>query len=812
MKQLSHPIKILLFFIIFQNCLFIQNNTTISYEDFENPINNETNITNTTEIDYEHVPSYFIISYLSYIIQSFLPNQDPSALLKILNETDCFINYIDIYNETHDLSDIIKIIKYSGKSFPDFGDEKSCIEIAGNSFILFTIKYDVKSPSKYNGNFKLLPFISYGYSFYGLCVKDNSSCTNQLPHNITRQFNNISLSEVYEPDFLRYPDPRQSDRYKPSTLGQICYISVFVYIGLRVFITLIGFKYFKDSEKKKNNGKSNSSSSSSSDESDESDDENFENSKNEQTQNEENVLTQTLSKTVLTEDVNKLNHPKLYFIYKTFSIGVGLDNIIKNKGKLYNETDLYLIYFLRGISLALKTMNMNLNSIIYIPSTEINVHFFQSMIMIIAKMSSFSDVLFIMCEGIIFGYKLMSFIRKYNPKNDSPSFKLFINFFMRFIPSFSIVFSVFFFIYYFSDHYLHGLLGDIVYNQTKMQHFRKNIIDCRDCMNKTRKVFEELIPFHMQYHKNNNTQDDFQCCFQFIVVFTNFFYCFLIILLLTFISFKVKKKLYDYFILLILIVNIVVSFIPLEMIFQDIVEKGYFNIKILLGEYYTIKYTHLFFNFYALGFFVGLAIFYNNDLTRTNSMDKTKIYKPFPFCSIFIKFFYLRSVVFNIILIVIFSLISISLFSTFWILTYFYVGKNHELTFDLNSLNSYLTFSFRNEKNIFAICSVFLIILICCFKKDDSLNIVFSNRVVSLFNRIGYSYYASLEFFIYLFYCLGNLDVQLNAFNIFYITCGFIFLLTFINVFNVVIFEIPWRAICKKSFKLEPVEKEIDNI
>ena len=124
----------------------------------------------------------------------------------------------------------------------------------------------------------------------------------------------------------------------------------------------------------------------------------------------------------------------------------------------------------------------------------------------------------------------------------------------------------------------------------------------------------------------------------------------------------------------------------------------------------------------------------------------------------------------------------------------------------------YHNFFYKNEKSIFAVCIGFLIILICTFKKDASLNAIFNNRVCSLFNRIGYGYLAAIELVTYLLYCLGELEVELNALNIFYTTWGLIFVLTVIGVLIVIVFEIPMRIICKQLLKMKFADEEIDKI
>ena len=49
----------------------------------------------------------------------------------------------------------------------------------------------------------------------------------------------------------------------------------------------------------------------------------------------------------------------------------------------------------------------------------------------------------------------------------------------------------------------------------------------------------------------------------------------------------------------------------------------------MLGEICSISKTHLFINYYLLGFLIGFALFYNNDITNENSLQNSNIYKPF---------------------------------------------------------------------------------------------------------------------------------------------------------------------------------------
>ncbi len=126
---------------------------------------------NKTLIEYSDVPKFFSASYLAYIITSFLPHSNNEEMFKYIVNGECFQRYLVSYTETNDNSDIMNIIRFSGKSYPDFGNEAGCLK-ENNSFILFYIQFPdgITDLDTYNGSFNLLPFISSSYSFYGLCI------------------------------------------------------------------------------------------------------------------------------------------------------------------------------------------------------------------------------------------------------------------------------------------------------------------------------------------------------------------------------------------------------------------------------------------------------------------------------------------------------------------------------------------------------------------------------------------------------------------------------------------------------------------
>ena len=125
---------------------------------------------------------YLAPSYFTLAIQELLP-----GFLRYVKNIDCLNEYIFESNETK----IQDLVKYSSKYFPDFGDEENCLyEEHNNAFILFVIKYNIHNYKNYTGKFRLLPFISNGFSFYGLCIQNTKNCTTNLINIMNTTLNN----------------------------------------------------------------------------------------------------------------------------------------------------------------------------------------------------------------------------------------------------------------------------------------------------------------------------------------------------------------------------------------------------------------------------------------------------------------------------------------------------------------------------------------------------------------------------------------------------------------------------------------------
>ena len=808
MRVLCEIIFILYFFSkISSNENFKRNNNRKLSQNSCMGEENNSNITdnnNTTEIGIKEAVELFPLSYFAYIIKGFLPdvfmsvNQTNKSAEDFILNHNCFRGYKDDFDHKINIS-IYNMIKYSGKSYPDFGDEDGCIR-KNNSFVLFHIYFNIKKEESYDiykQKYRLMTFISQGYSFYGLCVKNNNTCKYDFIKDITNFFKGTITKDLFSVGgFINEPNSEKVIKNKTKKyISQVLLILGCLYVLIKIIISIFGVIFFKEDDLKKN-----SDSSSSEEEEEEEEENNIQNKKekgksSEEKNEEEDIILPT----------NKELYPKFYKFYKFCSFTFAIKHLFTKHRDLYQESDLYLILFFRFLSLLFNTLYMNIYLMLLTPSKEINhTSYFSHFFITVVKLSSFSSIIFILCESIIAGYKLMSFLRKYTDKNKEPHFKLFVNFFFRIIPSFIITFIIFGIFYFFREGFFSIFLSNKRFNKTRVQHLINNLTNCYLCINDAK----SLIPFYMHYRKYGEELLQDKECMQFMLIMINMFYCYLLVILITYTSFRLKNKKFDYAVLIIYIINFM---IPNNFYCVSSVDK-YLNINLLLGEIDSIKFTHLFINYYFLGFLIGMALFYNNVITQDNSFINSPVYKPFYFLEDIIEYIYLMSFRLKLIIIIFSMLIQISLSISFYIyakngLKNIIDNSVKEDKYHLyNRYNKFDNFLYLNEKKIFIIFFGLMLIILYTFKNESFIKGISYSMINILFNRIGYGYFALIEDSINYFNCLIELEILLNSLNIFFMTIGMIFQNIILNILFVLVIEIPAKFLTKNILQIENKE------
>ena len=709
-------------------------------------------------------------SYFALIIKEIIPNE--SMVITFIEKSSCFGSYFQVQNQDK----IKQLLKYSAKSFPDYGDEEGCLsqKDSDNAFILFALNYYVKNSNDYKGKFNLLPFISKGYSFYGLCIENTEKCTTDLSTSIEQTLNKLSKTKLngideYTPHtFIHRKNDKDEENREGTTATYIFIVLFLLYLIIRVVVWIFGYRFFKekdeDNNKKNVNRKEGDDSSSSSEEEEEEDEFlNSQTSTKEVTDDKKKDLISKKEKQG--QEPKKRLYPKLYFFYKLCSFTEGFKCLLKkDDNKLFNETDLYLIIFFKFLAILGKVLNINFDFFMHNPSKEINnTIIFQEAFMVVVKFTSFCDIIFIITEGIIVSYKLMSFLRKYANKDDGPSFSLFVNFFIRIIPSILDILIIFIIDYAMNYIIINcfDVFGTDIFS-TRIQHLKKNILNCRSCV----KDGENFIPFYMHYHHHQELAGNInENCFHFMIIFVNFFYCYFFCILLTYISFKIKHKIFDIVISILFVINL---FLPNELFCNSL---EYFNINVILGETYSVTYTHIFINYYLFGFLIGFSLFYNNDLTAENSLQITNMHKPFYYLKTISGLIFKSSNLVHILIIFVTISIQILLCCTF----YFYVNNEFQSKYKGVNLETFDHFLYLNEKTIFAIAFGIFLTNLYTYKTGSGLKQFGNNIIIIFFHRIGYDFYALIEIVIFMMYSSFGLNYSMSTSNLSFITFGIIF-------------------------------------
>ena len=777
-------ILITIFHQLYQNS---ENNKGLIPTDDCRTFENFNQVSNQSE-DIRNAVMYLGPSYFALIIKEIIPNEN--MVISFIEQSDCLGNYFQEKNQDK----IRQLLKYSAKSFPDFGDEEGCLsqKNSNNAFLLFTMNYYVNNSKAYKGKFSLLPFISKGYSFYGLCIENTENCTTKLHTSIENALKTLSSEKLngineLNPDTFVHKKNDKDEFEKIEGIGDtfIFVAFFFLYLIIRIVVWIFGYKFFKEkdefnSNNKNVNRKEGDDSSSSSEEEEEEDE-----MLNSQTSTKE--VTDDKKKDLITkkdkqdQESKKKLYPKLYFFYKLCSFTEGFKCLLrKDENKLFNETDLYLIIFFKFLAILGKVLNINFDFFMHNPSKEINnTIIFQDAFMIVVKFTSFCDIIFIITEGIIVSYKLMSFLRKYANKDDGPSFSLFVNFFIRIIPSILDILIIFIIDY--ALNYLiincFSVFGMDTFS-TRIQHLKKNILNCRSCV----KESKNFIPFYMHYqHFKELAGNINENCFHFMIIFVNFFYCYFFCILLTYISFKIKHKIFDIAFSILFVVNL---FLPNELFCSSL---EYFNINIILGETCSVTYTHIFINYYFFGFLIGFSLFYNNDLTAENSLQITNMHKPFYYLKTISGLIFKSSNLVHILIIIVTIAIQILLCCTF----YFYVNNKFSTVYKDINLEGFDHFLYLNEKTIFAIAFGIFLTNLYTYKTGSGLKQFGNNIIIIFFHRIGYDFYALIEIVIFMMYSSFGLNYSMSTSNLSFITFGIIFYVMIFGTINSLLFYIP---------------------
>ena len=584
---------------------------------------------------------------------------------------------------------------------------------------------------------------------------------------------------------------------------------------------------------------------------------------------------------------NQDKYPLYLKLIKYLDLFDNIKILSKLSNKYYNSCIIKKIYFLKFITMFLAIVFKIMVNQIQKPSKNFLVYkFYQNFSFVIIKLSVFSSVFWIVLDALTAGFKLMSYIKKkiINTYDKNLRFFTLLQFLLLLIPKIFLFLFCFFALHIHSKQLTYSLINDqhlgpfivydnINYNYTYTARFANdnffkglkyllpiwlNYLDYfKDidlngnkniAINGSDNLNPSMVP-NYTYYEFDRTGFKIPSPFLsntelFINIYFNELVLFLFMLIITYLSYKIRNKIFDYSILA---VNILLYIIPIfnwtkyhfckneyEWKNFELIQKcDEYNINFVLGQNFSEKYTHYFINFYYFGFLIGVMMFYynenvfskynciniinnNNNINNPshnssfyniniNSNNKLLNVLPFSFCNDFImalnkiKFWIKRT----ILLISLFAIILLS-FTFHMIQALEKKGKNDRILNEkikemkLPSLKiGYIKFIFLYEKNI--CCFFFFIFLLMLIIYPSKKNIIkFSQlNIFILFERINFSFYCSYSFFVSAAFCVFYVEFKITMINMLLNSLGFFIILIFINIVLVSAFELPLRMLIK---------------
>ena len=665
----------------------------------------------------------------------------------------------------------------SGFLFSQIGKEDECIN-ANKSYFFYNYTYPIDGLSKEISNQYCL-FLQQTHYSKSLCLpKECHDFIYYLTKNITNQSklgkylisNNIHNVTLYKNLTKKSEYSDYNLQFRTESVEIVLWI-VGAYLLIRLLCTIITPIMSKNSE-------------------DNDDDEDIR-------AEEEDLIKikeiEGISDTSQTKIFNQGEEKKslLIELSTTLSYLESITLLFQTKNKYYDETDIIELAGLRFVMLYFVVVCQNAWHILrqpHPPNTLLSTISGFSFVLVRFSVLSFEGIKII--NGILFGFKLMSYLKKHGTLEIS-----FKDYFLFYCKCLIYILSFFFFYTFYCFMMELGLLFS---PSVDYEYFTSEIIESTECIKTPFKVF---IPFYFQYITNTasiyNTS-----CYRVGLFQMSEFYCFTFIMIITFILIKIRKKLADLLIFLSFWVLICLGyFLSIE---RKIVKGHNFTIYQAFGPIENIASPHIFVLFYYMGFNIGIMMFYYKDIahvfneySEALSEGNNNQYMPFGYNFSIMKFIskqkqWLKTIV---MIMVIILMVLVSSNFTYMFNTLRETASNFVFTGTPYSEATYIY-----EPIIFSI--LFCILCLCTVLSNNGTIIkdFFNAKVFTPINRVFLSCFSMCYLDITIFHGMSNLNMYLDVKSI--AESGLsIFIFSIISsLFHVVVFELIFRAIYKAIF------------
>ena len=707
---------------------------------------------------------------------------------------------------TDDTPNYLNALGFSGKELSDLGLMHECL---GAGFNYHLITYQFINGSFIKNNIQTNSFIFFQqHTFYtGLCLPKGCTSILQFLFNKTvdqklydfllnytdiinvriytiRSANDKNNALKKDPTITydidgKYNETKTKNEYYKYVMFNIFFYIIISIIFLQIVISIILYIFYKpilNSRKLK--------------------EEKIEEKEEESSEiEEENSSKKLFGKIKLKKEKEKNCCEKYFEKIKYFSIFDIIKFFSQNKNIYFDNINLDTITYLRIITMLLMIFINNFEVLIKIPAPYFFYEiFYKRSSTFILKFSSFSVDIWLSLDGFETMYKLISYYKKYelNKKDKGITFKYLFKFYLGSIYKYISFFILFILANYFTKYFIYFFTREALFEYYS-NHIYNNRLD-------NEKLFIYLIPGYSLYYFYYNKCSIYGISYisKYSEIFINEVYAYSLFLLIFYLSYLFKNQIFDYLILLMNFVLYISNFWIIEFKPK---ERVYYSYKLVFDNFITTRYPHMVFILFFLGAMSGLTCFYDKDISSSNSICNESEKIPFKFCFHFVKFYdYLLEKgrkIWIIILIGIQILISFSF--------YFLVKNNNDSIYIPFENLQKLVLSYESGLFVFIFCNITILITLIR-KENEEKEKNFSSFYI-LIDRTSFSFFQTINLFIYTCYCFFNFQIELSIQNLFFVTFALFFLVLAGNLMFTLAFVLPFKIINKKILKNYIIEK-----
>ena len=672
-------------------------------------------------------------------------------------------------------NEILNIFQFSGKRNGDIGNENSCEKSKLIYLLYINERIKTVGPNVTEHSY-ITSFLNSKQYYVGICIDPNCiEAIFQLVTEKTDFVNRIINETVFEkskiflkPNFYKkYPFFQfYNDSYvvqkleiKYSHYYKIVKVYLIICVLLMIICTMLKMFFFFSSDNEVNNDIKKIKFDED-DNDDDSDDENY------------SPIFQKIDKN---NNLVSQNHFMINYLIRfcsIFDIIFNLKLFLYFKSSYFNGSGIEIIGFIRLLCVIGMIFGKNflLAVRVFHQADIYNSQIYNNIFIILIKLTFFINISWIILDGTVFGFKLLSYIKTSKQKNENDikiHFCQFFKFILYFIPKVFIFLFCYFFEYIFLSNETNDVTG-LEYYLTLMRE--------KECYNDPIMIFNPFLNYFSEEEK----------CFSFTYIFINEFYVMIFILIIVFISLKLKNKFFDIIFSVLLLINLfciqIVNYSHNENEIENENsedENTKLTIDFFIGQIYIEKQIHLFLSIFFFGFLIGNIFFHFHDSVSPYSLTADIDYMPFSFTREFMSRINVIKIKYNIIWICICSFILLLISSV----PYFfrnYFGHSIKSLGDLQTFFSIIEYFRYYEKIVFAIAFSFLLVFLKIISENSFLSPFMQSNFLVSFEKIRVSFFCSIDIFLVYCYAYFKFNYLISYNNFMFITFG---LLMFIYVF-----------------------------